>query len=161
MAVVISNDMFLSAFWQDKGASEIVLKAMGRAINKTVTIAEIIKVREMFYPGKRWLMTLTGSQKVVTERTLKSFRTCLCSIYLRTMKCSSNMRELHFLYCCLRYTLLSAEENCWTSPEYVYRINWYYWFVGASWRRAFAVSYCASTLLEFVVFQYPKNLVYH
>jgi DNA-binding protein Alba len=29
---------------QDKGASEIVLKAMGRAINKTVTIAEIIKV---------------------------------------------------------------------------------------------------------------------
>jgi DNA-binding protein Alba len=30
---------------QDKGASEIVLKAMGRAINKTVTIAEIIKRR--------------------------------------------------------------------------------------------------------------------
>jgi DNA-binding protein Alba len=29
---------------QEKGSSEIVLKAMGRAINKTVTIAEIIKV---------------------------------------------------------------------------------------------------------------------
>lgn len=29
---------------QDKGASAIVLKAMGRAINKAVTIAEIIKV---------------------------------------------------------------------------------------------------------------------
>jgi hypothetical protein len=30
---------------QEKGSSEIVLKAMGRAINKTVTIAEIIKRR--------------------------------------------------------------------------------------------------------------------
>lgn len=29
---------------QDKSTPEIVLKAMGRAINKTVTIAEIIKV---------------------------------------------------------------------------------------------------------------------
>ena len=32
---------------QDKGAAEIVLKAMGRAINKTVTIAEIIKVKPL------------------------------------------------------------------------------------------------------------------
>ena len=30
---------------QDKGVNEVVLKAMGRAINKTVTIAEIIKRR--------------------------------------------------------------------------------------------------------------------
>ena len=30
---------------QEKGATEVVLKAMGRAINKTVTIAEIIKRR--------------------------------------------------------------------------------------------------------------------
>lgn len=30
---------------QEKGSSEIVLKAMGRAINKTVMIAELIKVR--------------------------------------------------------------------------------------------------------------------
>jgi len=28
---------------QQKGATEVILKAMGRAINKTVTIAEIIK----------------------------------------------------------------------------------------------------------------------
>ena len=31
-------------FLQDKGTPDIVLKAMGRAINKTVNIAEIIKV---------------------------------------------------------------------------------------------------------------------
>ena len=30
---------------QDKGSDEIVFKAMGRAINKTVTIVELIKVR--------------------------------------------------------------------------------------------------------------------
>lgn len=29
---------------QDKGSNEIVFKAMGRAINKTVTIVELIKV---------------------------------------------------------------------------------------------------------------------
>ena len=33
---------------QEKNAPEIELKAMGRAINKTVTIAEILKV------GKGW-----------------------------------------------------------------------------------------------------------
>jgi DNA-binding protein Alba len=36
---------YATTLLQDKGASEIVLKAMGRAINKTVTIAEIIKRR--------------------------------------------------------------------------------------------------------------------
>lgn len=30
---------------QEKGSNEIVLKAMGRAINKTVMIVELIKVR--------------------------------------------------------------------------------------------------------------------
>jgi DNA-binding protein Alba len=30
---------------QEKGFNEVILKAMGRAINKTVTIAEIIKRR--------------------------------------------------------------------------------------------------------------------
>ena len=29
---------------QEKGSNEIVFKAMGRAINKTVTIVELIKV---------------------------------------------------------------------------------------------------------------------
>jgi DNA-binding protein Alba len=38
---------YLLVSWQEKGAPEIVLKAMGRAINKTVTIAEIIKVIEV------------------------------------------------------------------------------------------------------------------
>lgn len=31
-------------FMQEKGSDEIVLKAMGRAINKTVMITELIKV---------------------------------------------------------------------------------------------------------------------
>jgi hypothetical protein len=35
---------FIRPFSQDKGTPDIVLKAMGRAINKTVNIAEIIKV---------------------------------------------------------------------------------------------------------------------
>lgn len=30
---------------QDKGSDEIVFKAMGRAINKTVTIVELLKVK--------------------------------------------------------------------------------------------------------------------
>lgn len=34
----------LSANLQEKGSNEIVFKAMGRAINKTVTIVELIKV---------------------------------------------------------------------------------------------------------------------
>eukprot|EP00244_Chara_vulgaris_P003742 TRINITY_DN169_c0_g1_i2.p1 TRINITY_DN169_c0_g1~~TRINITY_DN169_c0_g1_i2.p1 ORF type:complete len:290 (-),score=45.30 TRINITY_DN169_c0_g1_i2:842-1711(-) len=36
---------YATTLLQEKGATEIVLKAMGRAINKTVTIAEIIKRR--------------------------------------------------------------------------------------------------------------------
>lgn len=36
---------YATTLLQDKGSSEIVLKAMGRAINKTVTIAELIKRR--------------------------------------------------------------------------------------------------------------------
>jgi DNA-binding protein Alba len=36
---------YATTLLQEKGSSEIVLKAMGRAINKTVTIAEIIKRR--------------------------------------------------------------------------------------------------------------------
>ncbi|CAI0555196.1 unnamed protein product [Linum tenue] len=36
---------YATALLQEKGSSEIVLKAMGRAINKTVMIAEIIKRR--------------------------------------------------------------------------------------------------------------------
>ena len=39
---------FLCWMLQEKNAPEIELKAMGRAINKTVTIAEILKV------GKGW-----------------------------------------------------------------------------------------------------------
>ncbi|TXG60484.1 hypothetical protein EZV62_015057 [Acer yangbiense] len=35
---------YATTLFQDKGSSEIVLKAMGRAINKTVMIAELIKV---------------------------------------------------------------------------------------------------------------------
>lgn len=50
-------------------------------------------------------MTLSGRQKVVTERrTLKSFRTCLCSIYIRTMKCPSNMGG-RFTYCTAAYDI--------------------------------------------------------
>lgn len=33
-------------FFQEKGVREVVLKAMGQAISKTVAIAEIIKVAE-------------------------------------------------------------------------------------------------------------------
>lgn len=40
----MSHTLFLKA----KGSNEIVLKAMGRAINKTITIVELIKV---FYFG--------------------------------------------------------------------------------------------------------------
>jgi len=36
---------YATNLFQQKGSSEVVLKAMGRAINKTVTIAEIIKRR--------------------------------------------------------------------------------------------------------------------
>ncbi|KAJ7549885.1 hypothetical protein O6H91_07G073600 [Diphasiastrum complanatum] len=36
---------YATSLLQDKGATEVVLKAMGRAINKTVTITEIIKRR--------------------------------------------------------------------------------------------------------------------
>jgi DNA-binding protein Alba len=36
---------YAASLFQDKEAKEIVLKAMGRAINKTVTIAEILKRR--------------------------------------------------------------------------------------------------------------------
>ncbi|KAF6157852.1 hypothetical protein GIB67_003752 [Kingdonia uniflora] len=36
---------YATAQFQEKGANEIVLKAMGRAINKTVMIAELIKRR--------------------------------------------------------------------------------------------------------------------
>lgn len=39
---------FLLQFIQEKHASEIVLKAMGQAISKTVAIAEILKVK-FFY----------------------------------------------------------------------------------------------------------------
>lgn len=41
---------------QDKGSDEIVFKAMGRAINKTVTIVELIKVRCLnLYRYAGWL----------------------------------------------------------------------------------------------------------
>lgn len=36
--------MLCNVYIQDKGCDEVVFKAMGRAINKTVMIAELIKV---------------------------------------------------------------------------------------------------------------------
>lgn len=41
-------DPILSSI-QEKGSDEIVFKAMGRAINKTVTIVELIKVCNVLY----------------------------------------------------------------------------------------------------------------
>lgn len=41
---MILGILFLFICLQEKGSDEIVFKAMGRAINKTVTIVELIKV---------------------------------------------------------------------------------------------------------------------
>lgn len=40
----MSSNKYILYFIQEKNAKEIVLKAMGQAINKTVAIAEILKV---------------------------------------------------------------------------------------------------------------------
>ena len=49
---------------QEKGSNEIVFKAMGRAINKTVTIVELIKVRvSIVHCGMVWLDLLPSLQK--------------------------------------------------------------------------------------------------
>lgn len=49
---------YCSCFQQEKGSNEIALKAMGRAINKTVMIAELIKVILYFYGFFRFLYSL-------------------------------------------------------------------------------------------------------
>jgi DNA-binding protein Alba len=72
-----------------KGASEVVLKAMGRAINKTVTIAEIIKRR---IPGLHqntaidstpitevWEPMEEGLERVETTRLVSSIQITLSS----------------------------------------------------------------------------------
>jgi DNA-binding protein Alba len=44
---------YATTLLQDKGSDEVVFKAMGRAINKTVMIAELIKV-PMVAPCKHY-----------------------------------------------------------------------------------------------------------
>lgn len=41
--------ILICTYLQERGSNEIVFKAMGRAINKTVTIVELIKVIFIFY----------------------------------------------------------------------------------------------------------------
>lgn len=41
--------LFAYLYYQDKHAKEIVLKAMGQAISKSVAIAEIIKVSNLSF----------------------------------------------------------------------------------------------------------------
>lgn len=44
VCVYFSNDYYANHLCQERRVKEIVLKAMGQAINKTVAIAEILKV---------------------------------------------------------------------------------------------------------------------
>lgn len=41
--------IYLHVFFQENGHDEIIIKAMGRAINKTVMVAELIKVNSNFF----------------------------------------------------------------------------------------------------------------
>lgn len=76
---------------QEKGASEIVLKAMGRAINKTVTIAEILKVGRLCRQNHElWCkVKLQGGFVMFTEGGAVSWLQVMSKFSFENLWCSS------------------------------------------------------------------------
>eukprot|EP00245_Coleochaete_scutata_P004443 TRINITY_DN17065_c0_g1_i1.p1 TRINITY_DN17065_c0_g1~~TRINITY_DN17065_c0_g1_i1.p1 ORF type:complete len:238 (+),score=38.33 TRINITY_DN17065_c0_g1_i1:151-864(+) len=83
---------YTTTAFQEKGVQEIVLKAMGRAINKTVTIAEIIKRR---IPGLHQITSI-GSTDItdVWEPLEEGLRQLETTRHVSTITITLSTKEL-------------------------------------------------------------------
>lgn len=94
---------FVNHIIQEKGSNEIVFKAMGRAINKTVTIVELIKVYfELFLRHAIYCINVSFGLKFL----------CLCIV---EKNCGSSSGNFHRIYRRNRYMGAFGGRPCHVS----------------------------------------------